>query len=101
VTDSNVYVLGVLSPAGGRCGAGFRPQGSVLGSVLFLTFSNNLDIGVFSKILKFADNTKLFSSCLEVWTLSVTGLPDGVWNSVRLSAKQCTTTRVILVTVIV
>ena len=35
-------------------------QGSVLGPVLFLIYTNVLEEGVTSKILKFADDTKLF-----------------------------------------
>ena len=36
------------------------PQGSVLGPILFLKYINDLEEGITSKILEFADDTKLF-----------------------------------------
>ena len=36
-------------------------QGSVLGPILFLIYINDLDADITSKVLKFADDTKMFS----------------------------------------
>ena len=36
------------------------PQGSVLGPILFLIYINDLEDDLSSKVLKFADDTKLF-----------------------------------------
>ena len=42
------------------------PQGSVLGPILFLVYINDLEEEVTGKILKFADDTKLFRKVKEI-----------------------------------
>ena len=41
-------------------------QGSVLGPILFMVYINDLEEGVTGKILKFADDTKLFRKTKEI-----------------------------------
>ena len=42
------------------------PHGSVLGPILFLVYINDLEEGVTGRILKFADDTKLFRKTKEI-----------------------------------
>ena len=42
------------------------PQGSVLGPILFLVYINDLEEEVTGRILKFADDTKLFRKTKEI-----------------------------------
>ena len=42
------------------------PQGSVLGLILFWVYINDLEEGITAKILKFADDTKLFRKVKEI-----------------------------------
>jgi len=54
------------------CGSSWRwvssgvPQGSVLGPILFLLYINDLENGVMSWILKFADDTKIFGKANSI-----------------------------------
>lgn len=41
------------------------PQGSVLGPLLFIIFANDLETGVTSQVLKFADDTKMFCKVIN------------------------------------
>ena len=42
------------------------PQGSVLRPILYLVYINDLEEGVTGKVLKFADDTKLFRKVKEI-----------------------------------
>ena len=42
------------------------PHGSVLGPILFLVYINDLEEGVTCKILKYADDTKLFRKVKKI-----------------------------------
>jgi len=45
------------------------PQGSVLGPILFVLYINDIDECINSKILKFADDTKISTTCRTVNSL--------------------------------
>ena len=61
------------------------PQGSVLGPILFLVYINDLEEGVTGKILKFADDTKLFRKVKEIGDKQ--NLQDDIDKLVKWSEK--------------
>ena len=61
------------------------PQGSVLGPILFLVYINDLEEGVSGKILKFADDTKLFRKVKEIGDKQ--NLQDDIDKLVKWSEK--------------
>ena len=63
------------------------PQGSVLGPILFLVYLNDLEEGVTGKILKFADETKLFTKTKEIWDKQ--NLQDDIDNTSGLKNGRC------------
>ena len=61
------------------------PQGSVLGPILFLVYINDLEEGVTGKLLKFADDTKLFRKVKEIGDKQ--NLKDDIDKLVKWSDK--------------
>lgn len=72
------------------------PQGSVLGPLLFLIYINDLDQGIFSKICKFADDTKLGANAAnsaDIALLQQDLIRIGRWSDVwqmPFNADKCT-----------
>ena len=61
------------------------PQGSVLGPIIFLVYINDLEEGVTGNILKFADDTKLFTKTREIGDKQ--NLQDDIDKLVKWSKK--------------
>ena len=61
------------------------PQGSVLGPILFLVYINDLEEEVTGNILKFADDTKLFTKTKKIG--DKTNLQDDIDKLVKWSEK--------------
>ncbi len=61
--EQRVWLRGKGS--GGRLVTSGVPQGSVLGPVLFLIFINDIDKSVVNRILKFADDTKVYGKVVS------------------------------------
>ena len=61
------------------------PQGAVLGPILFLIYINDLEDGVTGKILKFAEDTKLFTKTKEIGDKQ--NLQDDIDKLVKWSEK--------------